>query len=222
MNVLLVMEDEREGRFLARALDELGARVRRVHSGAAASDAIAAGSYAGVVMDGILPDGWARSLIPLWRQSRFSEPIIVLCAHNSPTCRVSNLSAGADDCVSKPTCAEELLARIRRQILVSERTGRGRLEAGVALDLVERSARVGRHSISLTQRECMLLDLLLRSQGRVVTRTRIAEHLWNEPTELQSNVIDVHVRHLRRKLAVSHQAPVIRSVRGVGYSLLGN
>ena len=147
-------------------------------------------------------------------------PVLLLTARDEVDDRVAGLDAGADDYLTKPFAFAELLARTRAllrrpPLQTDERVGLGRLE----LDRRLRTVRVGSTSVNLSAREYALLDYLLRHAGQVLTRTQIGEAVWGLDFEHESNVVDVYVGYLRRKLSLGSEGPTIRTVRGVGYVL---
>jgi DNA-binding response OmpR family regulator len=156
------------------------------------------------------------------RSQGVATPVLLLTARDEIDDKVAGLDAGADDYLTKPFAFSELLARtralLRRPPLQSDEVLRlGELE----IDLRRRSARLGSHTLHLSSREFALLEYLLRHPGQVLTRTQIGEGVWGLDFENESNVVDVYIGYLRRKLTAGSAGPAIRTVRGVGYSLVG-
>jgi len=142
----------------------------------------------------------------------------MLTARDETSARVLGLDACADDYLTKPFAFDELLARIRALLRRGKGQQRSLLEIGdLVLDPISRSVHRGEEGISLSTREYSLLEYFLRNQNRVLSRTSIAEHVWEMPYALNTNVIDVYVKYLRQKLDVASRQPLIHTVRGTGY-----
>jgi len=218
---LLIVEDERKlGRFLDKALRELGHTPHLAATCAEARDALAESHYEAVILDLGLPDGDGLGLLAEWRQAGFNEPVLILSARDAVADRIRGLNVGADDYLAKPFSVDELLARVRALLRRQGATKRTVLEhEGVRLDLLARTVAVDGRAVELTAREFALLELFLQNRGRVLTRTLIAERIWEASYELETNLIDVYVRRLRQKLGATGERPIIRTVRGTGYLL---
>jgi len=219
---VLVVEDERKvGQFIERALAEQSHTAKLVGSCAAARDALAETSYDAVVLDLGLPDGDGLDLLREWRGAGFNEPVLVLSARDAVNDRIRGLNHGADDYLAKPFRLEELLARVRALLRRQAGTKATTLAHGdVRMDLLARTATVAGQPVELTNREFALLELFLQNQGRVLTRTLIAERIWEASYDMETNLIDVYVRRLRQKLGATEEKPLIRTVRGTGYQFL--
>jgi two-component system OmpR family response regulator len=224
MKALVVEDDRKLSSFLARAFAEEGYTVDSCRTGVEAIAQAAASSYDLVVLDWMLPEYDGLAVCRELRRVGSGVPILMLTARGEVTEKVMALDAGADDYMTKPFHLDELMARARA---LTRRTGPlrdGMLRAGpVALDIRQRVAQVGEARIELTGREFALLALLVRHAGRVVTRSEILEQVWGLHFDPGSNVIEVHMRHLREKLLDA--AACIETVRGQGYrfsGLLGN
>ncbi|WP_415910110.1 response regulator transcription factor [Oleiharenicola sp. Vm1] len=219
---ILVVEDERKvGRFVENALTEQAYTVTLVDTAAAARDALAETPYDAVVLDLGLPDGDGLDLLQEWRGAGFNEPVLILSARDAVEDRIRGLNLGADDYLPKPFSVDELVARIR-SLLRRQATGpRATVleHGGVKLDLLSRTAEVGGQAVELTTREFALLELFLLNPRRVLTRTLIAEKVWEASYDLETNLIDVYVRRLRRKFERPGGPPFIKTVRGTGYQL---
>lgn len=218
---VLVVEDERKvAQFIERALGEQGHVVVRGATCAAARDALAEHACDAVILDLGLPDGDGLDLLREWRAAGFDEPVLILSARDAVADRIRGLNLGADDYLPKPFSVEELLARLRA--LLRRGAGAGARSAilehqGVRLDLMARRASVDGRGVELTSREFALLELFLQNRGRVLTRTAIAERIWETTYELETNLIEVYVRRLRQKLGATAERPFIHTVRGTGY-----
>lgn len=220
---ILVVEDERKmGQFVVQALTEQSYTVSLVGTVAAANDAIAESPYDAIILDLGLPDGDGLQLLKEWRQNGFDEPVLILSARDSVTDRVEGLNLGADDYLPKPFSIDELLARLRSLM----RRGSGSVQVtllernGLQLDLLARELKVSGESVELTNREFALLELFMLNPGRALTRTLIAEKVWEASYDMETNLIDVYVRRLRQKLEGIGGENYFKTMRGTGYKLL--
>lgn len=222
MRLLLVEDEPRAAEVLAKGLREQAYAVDLAGDGETAVFQAATNDYDAVILDVMLPlkDGLAvcRSI----RGSGCAVPILMVTARDAVEARIAGLDSGADDYLVKPFDFGELLARLRavirrgRQPLLPER-----VEAGVlAIETRSRRALVGPREIPLTAKEYSLLEYLVRHAGEVVSRTEIAEHVWDEHYDPLSNVVDVYIQRLRRKLEDVGAESVIRTRRGEGYQLV--
>jgi DNA-binding response OmpR family regulator len=220
MKVLIVEDDRKVGSFILTGLAEATYTTRLVRSCVAARDALADDAFDAVVLDLGLPDGDGLDLLREWRAAGFNEPVLILSARDAVADRVKGLNLGADDYLAKPFSFDELLARLRsllrRQATVKTTVLEHR---GVRADLLARTVTAHGTPVDLTNREFALLELFLQNTGRVLTRTMIAERVWEASHELETNLIDVYVRRLRQKLERDGDEPLIRTVRGSGYQL---
>lgn len=220
MKILLVEDEPKVGRFIQRGLGEVAYTCVWVRTLAEAEDAHAEGPHDLVVLDLGLPDGDGLDLLRRWRACGFNEPVLILSARGDIADRVEGLNLGADDYLAKPFGFEELLARVR-SLLRRNESGKSMLLAhkSLSLDLAAHAATLAGAPLALTNREFAVLELLLRNKGRTVTRTQLAERVWEARHDMETNLIDVYVRKLRVKLDATPGAPVIRTLRGVGYSI---
>ncbi len=220
MKVLIVEDEPRMGAFIVKALTEQSYTVQLVRTCAAARDALAEAPVDAVILDLGLPDGDGLDLLRQWRASGFNEPVLILSARDAREDRVAGLNLGADDYLPKPFGMDELLARLRTLL---------RRQAGVKttvlphgelrVDLLARTVTHRGQRVVLTNREFALVELFLQNPGRVLTRTFIAERVWQASYDLGTNLIDVYVRRLRQKLETPGEKPFIQTVRGMGYQL---
>ncbi len=179
------------------------------------------GSHDVVILDILLPEIDGIEVCQSLRRNKVDTPVLLLTALDSVEDRVRGLDAGADDYLPKPFAFQELLARVRA-------LGRRKVQArdpselrvdDLALDLRRRRAERGGRTIELSPKEFSLLEFLMRNQGRVVTRTQILDHLWGYDYATDSNLVDVYVAYLRRKVDRGDGRKLIRTVRGIGYAL---
>jgi len=219
--VILVVEDEEKiAQFLRRGLVEAGYGVELVSNGDDAFEAARRQDYDVVVLDVALPGRDGLDVCRALRQHRRTVPILMLSALGSVPDKIAGLDAGADDYLSKPFAFEEFLARIRALLRKKDGTMGNRLEcADLSLDLLTRKVDRGGRSVELSNKEFALLEYLMRCQGRVVTRNMIAEHVWNLDFHTSTNVIEVYINYLRKKIDAEAPVKLIRTLRGRGYQL---
>jgi two-component system response regulator QseB len=216
MRILLVEDDGQIGDGLRMGLRQLGFVVDWLQDGLQARDALSAAPYDAAVLDLGLPGLDGMAILAAWRHQGSDVPVLVLTARDALADRVGGLDAGADDYLAKPFALAEVAARLRalhrrRQGMSQPLLSHGRL----TLDPVGRVATLDGAPLELTARELALLELLLCNRGRVLPRERIEEKLYGWGQELESNALEVHVHHLRKKLG----AGFIRTLRGIGYML---
>ena len=222
MRVLLIEDEPAAAHVLAKGLREQTYAVDVAGDGDAALFQVGTNDYDAVILDVMLPrrDGFAvcRTI----RESGCTVPILMLTARDAVEARIEGLDAGADDYLVKPFDFGELLARLRalirrgRQPLLPERLTVGPL----AIDTRSRHVRVRGEEVSLTAKEYALLEYFVRRAGDVVSRADISEHVWDEHHDPLSNIVDVYVQRLRRKLDRSGSDSLIRTRRGEGYQLV--
>ena len=212
---LLLVEDERDlAQTLRRALEEEQFAVDLAADGEEGLFKMREQSYDAVILDLMLPrvDGW--TVLETARGDGIRTPVLILTARDVIADRVRGLNLGADDYLIKPFALAELIARVRAMIRRAYGNPSATLELGeLTVDTGARQVRRAGVAIDLTAREFAILELLLRARGSVVPRARICEHIYNEDTDVLSNVVDVHVAALRRKLG----SDLIRTRRGEGY-----
>ena len=216
MRVLVVEDEDGIAAFLDKGLRAEGYAVQRASTGAEALDDSATGDVDIVVLDLGLPDIDGLHVLRRWRDQGMAAPVIVLTARDELDDRVRGLNLGADDYLSKPFDLEELLARLRARLRPSKGPSSllraGNLEFDVLTRLVTQQGVV----VDLTWRELALLEEFIRHPNQVLSRQRLMSRVWNLGFDAQSNVVDVYVGYLRRKLG-EH---VIETVRGSGYRLI--
>jgi len=220
MRVLVVEDEPRMGELIRRVLLAERHVVDLVEDGVGALALAKAGGYDVIVLDRTLPDLEGTEVLQLLRSRGDRTPVLLLTALGSVEQRVDGLDAGADDYLAKPFAFSELLARLRalgrRPTTVAEE----RLVAGdIELDEQRHVARVAGVTVDLTAREFALLAYLIRNAGQVLSRRQILEAVWGAESDGYSNVVDLYVSYLRRKLATVGRDRRLRTVRSVGYTL---
>ncbi|HEX3871000.1 MAG TPA: response regulator transcription factor [Pirellulales bacterium] len=218
---LLVVEDQAALRTsIARGLVEEGYQVTAVSNGL---HAIAAAKHEppdAMVLDIMLPGKGGLDLLRELRADGFTAPVLIITARDTIPDRVAGLDSGADDYLVKPFAFEELLARLRALLRRHGRTTLTTLVVGdLELDLIRRQAKRDGVCIDLKPREFELLAYLVRNANEIVTRDDIARDVWQETTATWSNVIEVHINRLRRKIELPGLKPMLQTVRGTGYVL---
>ena len=221
MRVLLVEDEPDAARMLAKGLREQAYAVDVASDARSALERAHDNEYDAVVLDVLLPDGNGRDVCRTLRSEGVAAPVLMLTALGSVQDRISGLDAGADDYLAKPFDFGELLARLRALIRRGSRPPLPEVLQVDDLSLDTRGRRVtrGGREVALTTREYALLEFLVRRAGDVVSRSEIAEHVWDERFDPLSNVIDVYVQRLRRKVDDGRGESIIRTRRGEGYQL---
>jgi heavy metal response regulator len=219
MRVLVVEDELRVRSFVERGLREAGFAVDVAVDGEDGLRLALVNPYDVIVLDLMLPKRDGLSVLRELRSAGRATPVLVLSARDEVDDRVRGLDAGADDYLPKPFAFAELLARVRA--LLRRGTARPSLleVADLRVDLLSRKAERAGAKLDLTQKEFALLEYLARHAGEVVTRTMISEHVWDMNFDSFSNVIDVYIRYLRRKIDEPFEKKLIHTRRGVGYML---
>ena len=218
MKILLVEDEDRIADFIVRGLSVEGYRVERVADGEQGLARAAQPEFSLVILDLRLPKLTGEQVLERLRAQGCMVPVLVLSAKDGVDDRVRNLNSGADDYVTKPFSFAELLARIQARLRTQEQMSSSTLEYGrVSLDMRTRRARIDGRDVDLTTREYSLLDTLLRHPDQVLSHTQLLDLVWGYDFDGGSNVVEVYIRHLRRKLAPE----LIETVRGAGYRLCG-
>jgi DNA-binding response OmpR family regulator len=215
---LLVVEDERGiAGALRQGLGEQGYAVDVARDGATGREYALAASYDVILLDILLPQLDGISLLRELRRRGITTPVLLLTARDAVDDRVAGLDAGADDYLVKPFSFSELLARIRALLRRPVLQTANRLESGgIAMDLAARTVTCNGQEVVLTPREFAVLEYLLRHPGQALSRTQIAERVWSWEFHGDSNIVDVYVGYLRRKLG---EPAAIETLRGFGYRL---
>jgi DNA-binding response OmpR family regulator len=222
VRILVVEDEERIARFIKQGLEEESYAVDVVADGVSALDWVAGASYDLILLDVMLPGLNGFEVCRILRERGITTPVLMLTARDDVDDRVTGLDAGADDYLSKPFAFKELLARIRA---LTRRTSAQATPttvlkfADLELDTVTHQAKRNQYYIELTAKEYALLEYLMRHPRQALSRTLIRESIWGYDYYGASNVVDVYVGHLRRKLEAKGEPPLIHTVRGVGYKI---
>ena len=222
MRILLAEDEPDAARMLAKGLREQAFAVDVVGDGQRACEQAEIVDYDALILDVMLPLRSGISVCRSLRSAGRTTPILMLTARDAVECRVEGLDSGADDYLVKPFAFDELMARLRAILrrgarpIVAERLQVGAL----VLDTRARRASVAEQPVPLTAREYALLEYLVRRAGTVVGRAEIADHVWDDAYDPFSNVIDVYVQRLRRKLALVTAEQLIHTRRGEGYEIV--
>ncbi len=220
MRILLIEDEAKMAELIRRVLTAERHVVDVAPDGVAGVGLIEHGPYDVIVLDRMLPDIDGVTLLRLLRTKGVTTPVLMLTALGSVEDRVGGLDAGADDYLPKPFAFAELIARIRALGRRPTASAEGRLEAGdLSLDELRHVVQVGERTVDLSAREFALLGYLIRHAGQVVTRQQILDAVWGAEPDVYSNVVDLYVHYLRRKLGELERADRLRTVRGVGYML---
>ena len=223
MRLLLVEDHKPLARALRQGLEEEGFAVDLALDGEEADHKAVATNYDVIILDLMLPKIDGLTLLKRWRSAGIQTHIIVLTARGALEDKVKGLDVGADDYLTKPFELDELLARIRALIRRGHQSKDPILRIGdMIIDTAARAVKRGGQSIHLTPREYALLEILAFHRGKVVTRTMIWEHLYDEHDESTSNVVDVYIRYLRNKIDKGFETPLIMTRWGEGYMLRGD
>jgi heavy metal response regulator len=218
---LLVVEDEKKvASFIKRGLEAAHYSVEVEHDGEAAMKRLLQDEYDLVILDVMLPKLDGLSLMKEIRRRRINVPVLVLTARVTVADKVMGLDLGADDYLTKPFAFEELLARVRALLRRGSAAAPALLAiANLSIDPATHEVTRGSKKIELTAKEYALLEFLLRRRDQVLSRAVIAQHVWGVNYDTFTNVIDVYVNYLRKKIDSGFEPKLIHSVRGVGYVL---
>ena len=215
----LVVEDEKKiASFVCQGLEERGFVVDVCHRGDDGFELATTRRYDVVLLDIMLPGRDGLSILRSLRERKNAVPVILLTARGQLNERVEGLNLGADDYVAKPFFLDELVARVHAVLRRASGEELSVLQAGdLIVNLITREVRRAGTLIELTSREFALLTCLMNSPGRVFTRTQLCEHVWNYHHDPGTNLVDVYVQRVRKKIADDPAAPLIETIRGVGY-----
>ena len=218
---ILVAEDERDlNRIITKRLEKAGYSVDSCFDGEEALDFLDAGEYDGVILDIMMPRRDGLSVVAAMRERKDHTPVLFLTARDTVEDKVTGLDAGAEDYLVKPFAFDELLARIR--VMTRKRAGHSTnvlTAADLTLDTGRHTVTRGGKSIDLSAKEFAILEYMLMNKGLVLSREKIENHIWNFDYAGGSNVIDVYIRYLRKKIDDNEQTKLIHTIRGKGYVL---
>lgn len=222
MRILVIEDQLKTSQFVKKGLNEVGYSVDIAESGSAGESFMASSEYDLVILDVMLPDQSGFDTARHFRRDGFTGPILMLTALSTTKDKVNGLDAGADDYLTKPFSFEELLARVRA--LLRRSSTKNILNSilkfsDLEMDLVHRKVKRQNKEINLTAKEFSLLEYFLRNPERPLGRVSIAEHVWDVDFDSESNVIDVYVNLLRKKVDSPHNKKLIHTVVGIGYVL---
>ncbi len=218
MKILVVEDEKKLAGFMRKALEEHGFSVTVSHDGNEAYTLARTESFDLIVLDIMLPGRDGLSILKNLRERKNTLPVILVTARSEANERIEGLNIGADDYIAKPFYMDELLARVHAVLRRSSEEPLSVLRAGdLMVNLITRDVRWKDDAIALPPREFSLLEYLMRSPGRVFTRSQILEHVWGYGFDPQTNLVDVCMQRLRSKIDRGDSRSLIETVRGVGY-----
>ena len=218
MRILVVEDDKKVAGFIKKGLEEETYAIDVAYDGEDGLHLASEGQYDLIILDIMLPKIDGLEILSQLRDQGRDTPILLLTAKDAVDDRVAGLNKGADDYLTKPFAFSELLARVR----VLLRRGKAEVKttlqiSDLTLDLVSHNVNRGGDEIELTGKEYSLLEYFMRNQEKVLTRTMIAEHVWDYNFDTFTNVIDVYINHLRKKIDKGRESKLLHTLRGVGY-----
>ncbi|HEY4707685.1 MAG TPA: response regulator transcription factor [Thermodesulfobacteriota bacterium] len=219
MRILVVEDEKKVAAFIKRGLEQESYAVDVVEDGVEGQSFAEMNDYDAIILDIMLPGKNGLEVLKDLKSAGVRAPVLLLTARDSVEDRVKGLNVGADDYLTKPFAFEELLARLR-VLMRRGVSGTPVLKfADLSLDPATRKAKRNDVEVELTVKEYALLEYLLRNPNRVLTRTLIAEHVWDQSFDSETNVVDVYINHIRSKIDKDFPRKLIHTVRGVGYVL---
>ncbi len=220
MRVLVVEDEKKLASFLRKGLLEENFTVDVSHNGTEALERILTEAYDAIVLDIMLPGRDGLSILRAMREAHINTPVLLLSARGNVNERVEGLNLGADDYLPKPFSIIEVVARVRA--LTRRAAGEHATVMQVAdlsLNVITREATRAGQKVELTNREFALLEYLMANAGRVITKTTLCEHVWEHHFDTGTNVVEVCIQRLRRKIDEGHSTKLLQTIRGTGYSL---
>jgi two-component system copper resistance phosphate regulon response regulator CusR len=222
VKILVIEDDPTVGQFVKRGLEEQRWGVDLVADGEEGERWAKSETYDLIILDMRLPGKSGLEVLRSIRARGFERPVLVLTAQDAVDAKVQTLRAGADDYVTKPFAFEELLARVEALARRPRSIASSTLTVGdLVIDQNTREVRRGDERIELTPKEYAVLEYLMRHEGRVMSRTLITEYAWGYHFDPGTNIVDVVINHLRKKIDAKHERKLITTVRGVGYVVRG-
>jgi two-component system OmpR family response regulator len=220
MKILIIEDDQILAKNLCKVLTKNGFAVDASNSWEDGLSQTEINEYDCIVLDINLPDGSGFDLLHDLRKAENKTPVIIVTARGNVEDRIKGLNLGADDYVPKPVDSNELTARIRAVIRRNSQSALPVLTIGdLVVQPAEHVASIGKNTLDLTAKEFAVLEYLAQHNGQIITRTMLMEHIWGSNFETFSNVIDVYIRNLRRKLEKYSKVSLIKTIRGKGYIL---
>lgn len=218
---ILVAEDERDlNRIITKRLERAGYSIDSCFDGEETLDFLDAGEYDGVILDIMMPKRDGLSVVRTMRERKDATPVLFLTAKDTVADKVTGLDAGAEDYLVKPFAFDELLARIR--VMTRKHAGKSTnvlTVRGLTLDISRHEVTRGGKTIELSAKEFAILEYMMLNKGIVLSREKIENHIWNFDYAGSSNVIDVYIRYLRKKIDDNFDTKLIHTIRGKGYVL---
>jgi DNA-binding response OmpR family regulator len=222
MRILVVEDQKKIAGFIEQGLKEGGFAVDVVHTGEEAFVNVTTEGYDAMVLDVMLPGRDGLSLLRALRGRGMTLPVLVLTARSELNERVEGLNAGADDYLTKPFFVEELVARLHALLRRTSGAPASVIRSGpLSMNLLTREVKRGDDVLDLSAREFALLEYFMRSPGRVLTRSQIGQHVWNLHFDTGTNMVDVAIGRLRRKIEAAGGPHLVETVRGAGYRFKG-
>lgn len=222
MKILLVEDEQEIADFVRDGLGEQGFAVDHCDNGEDALARATSQSYDAIVLDIMLPGRDGLSVLKQLRADQNNVPVVIITARGETEERIEGLNLGADDYLPKPFYMDELIARLRAvwRRSAGDAASAGLLSvADLSANLLDREVKRGEEAIDMTPKEFSLLVYLMRSPGRVLTRTQILEQVWDYHFNPGTNLVDVYIRRLRNKIDTEGKLPLIHTLRGIGYKL---
>ena len=218
MRILIIEDEKKVAGFIKKGLEEETYAVDVAYDGEEGLYMGQQSQYDLIILDLMLPVIDGLEVLSRFRKDKIDTPVLLLTAKDSVEDKVTGLNTGADDYLTKPFAFSELLARIRVLLRRGKTETKTVLQIdGLTLDLVSHKVKRHGEEIDLTGKEYSLLEYFMRNQGKVLTRTMIAEHVWDYNFDTFTNVIDVYVNHLRKKIDKNYPKKLLHTLRGVGY-----
>jgi len=218
MRILVVEDEDKVSRFVSRGLISEGFAVDVARDGKSGLEFAQTYQYDLIILDLMLPGLTGGEVLNRIRKSKSQVPILILTARDSVGDKVEHFEAGADDYLTKPFAFAELLVRVKALLRRGPVTRASVMRVGnLELDRLSQQVKRAGKRVELTSKEYGVLEYLMANAGRVLSRTMILEHVWDQSFDGATNIVDVYVRHLRAKVDEAHEPKLIRTVRGLGY-----